>query len=329
MVIPPDFDPNAEAAEHANIFGLPTHPDSVALWILPVPWDASASYHKGTALSPQCVFDASMQVDLFDEEYPDDPWRKGIFMFPPDAELLDLNRKTNDLARSGCSPDQLTPAFERMNQWVEEHTNDALKRNKKIILQGGEHAVSLGYYRALAKYYPGFGIVHLDAHFDLRPAYEHIQYSHASIMYNILHELPQVKQIFSLGLRDFCAAEFALAKSEDRVHFLTNRQIAYDMLAGRTFADIVAEIVCQLPPLVALSIDVDALDYMLAPSTGTPVPGGFSIVQLYYLLSAIRNSGRTIIGADLVEVGYSPLNDWDANVAARILFKLANTILSQ
>lgn len=70
-------------------------------------------------------------------------------------------------------------------------------------LVGGEHSTPLGFIRVLSEIHNEFGILHIDAHADLRHAYEGFTYSHASIMYNAL-QYPQITRLVSVGLRDVC-----------------------------------------------------------------------------------------------------------------------------
>ena len=89
-----------------------------------------------------------------------------------------------------------------------------MNKGKKVVLLGGDHSTPLGYYEALASQHENFGILHLDAHMDLRIAYEQFAYSHASIMYNAL-KLPQISKIVQVGIRDFCEEEVGVVKSEN------------------------------------------------------------------------------------------------------------------
>src|SRR5690606_2180717 len=106
----------------------------------------------------------------------------------------------------------------------EERTTYWLKQGKKVILLGGEHSTPIGYYRALAKNTKNFGILHFDAHMDLRIAYEGFTYSHASIMYNAI-QLPEVTQLVQVGIRDFCEQEVEVVKTSHKVKVFTDRDL--------------------------------------------------------------------------------------------------------
>ncbi len=172
-----------------------------------------------------------------------------------------------------------------------------------------------------------FGILQIDAHCDLRKAYEGFNYSHASIMYNVLNEVPQVKKLVQAGIRDFCQEEWDyICNSDFRVITYFDKNIKERQYEGQTWKQIADEIIQHLPEKVYISFDADGLDPKLCPNTGTPVQGGFETEQVFYLFKQILQSGRKIIGFDLNEVGVGE-NDWDSNVGARVLFKLCNFLV--
>ena len=212
-----------------------------------------------------------------------------------------------------------------MNQWVETQVTFWLDAGKMVGLLGGDHSTPLGYFRAQAKRHDSFGVLHIDAHKDLRIAYEGFTYSHASIMYNAL-KLPQLSSLVQVGIRDFCAEEKEVSDSEqNRVHVFTNAQLQRERFMGRTWAQQVEEIIAKLPQKVHISFDIDGLDPTLCPNTGTPVPGGLWFDEATYLLSELKRHGKTIIGFDLVEVAPGE-DDWNGNVGARMLWHLCGII---
>jgi agmatinase len=215
-----------------------------------------------------------------------------------------------------------------LNNWVYEQTKGLMNRGKLVGLLGGDHSVSLGYFKAIAEKYGSFGILHIDAHCDLRTSYEDFIYSHASIMYNALKEIPQIEKIVQVGVRDYSQDEYEFAKNNnDRITIFFDRQIKQKEYEGSTWNQITDEIISKLPQNIFLSFDIDGLDRKLCPNTGTPVPGGFNIDEVYFLLKKMIASGRRLLGFDLVEVGVSE-NGWDSNVGARLLLKLCNLLAS-
>ena len=207
-----------------------------------------------------------------------------------------------------------------MVRYVRETTGQWLEAGKKVVLLGGDHSTPLGYLQALAERHDDFGILQIDAHMDLRESYEGFQYSHASIMHNAL-ELPQVSKLFQVGLRDFSESEFNRAGQDPRIAQFTGRELHKNRFAGISWHEQCLRIVADLPAKVYISFDIDGLDPSLCPHTGTPVPGGLGFEETLYLLDQVVQSGREIIGADLVEVAPGE-DEWDGNVGARILYRL-------
>ena len=338
------FDPNTVGNPNNNIFGLPFIEEDAKLIILPVPWEVTVSYNAGTARAPEHVFKASLQVDLFDPEIQD-AWKQGYFMRSVDKKVLmksDYLRKEAELYINYIAEGEnvldnkfmcktlkeVNAGSIFMNEWVFQQTKELLDSGKLVGLLGGDHSTPLGFFKAIAEKYGDFGILQIDAHCDLRKAYENFNYSHASIMYNSLEEIPQLKKLVQIGIRDFCEEEWDyIQKSEQRIVTYFDKDIKERLYEGQTWQLIVTEIIAQLPQKVFISFDIDGLDPKLCPHTGTPVQGGFETEQIFYLLKKLLESGRHIVGFDLNEVGVSP-NEWDENVGARCLFKLCNTLIA-
>ena len=328
------FDPNAIAIPSSGIYGLPFSPEEASLVLLPVPWDVTTSYSGGTHQGPAIIEQASYQVDLYHPDAPD-AWKDGIAMLPIDPYWIKQNaiyrkkaRKIIQSLEKGNPPNteslqQINAQSEALNQWVASQTDTWLHQNKCVGIVGGDHSTPLGFLRSLSKKYDSFGILHIDAHMDLRVAYEGFTYSHASIMHNAL-SLPHITTLVQVGIRDTCSQEWARVNaSGDTIHVYTDAWIHTQLFEGMMFDKICAHILDKLPQHVYISVDIDGLDPSLCPHTGTPVPGGLSFTQWAYLMSKLARSGRKIIGFDLVEVAPGPPdNDWDANVGARALYHL-------
>lgn len=338
-----NFDPNAPASLNNNIFGLPSREEDAAVVLLPVPWEVTVSYSLGTARAPEHIFKASMQVDLYDADVKDG-WKRGFFMPEPDKQILmrsDYLRKQaelyiNFLLEDGELQDneflqnslqEVNQGSEAMNKWVYEQTRELLDKGKRVGLIGGDHSTPLGYIKAIGEKYGDFGLLHIDAHCDLRESYEGFRYSHASIMYNVLKEVPSMKKLVSAGIRDYCEEELQVAREQgERVALFFDKDLKERQYEGACWKELCEEIIAQLPEKVYVSFDIDGLDPKLCPHTGTPVPGGFEAEQVHYLLKRMLESGRQFIGFDLVEVGFGH-DEWDANVGARVLFKLCNLLV--
>lgn len=340
-----NYDPNKVSNPENNIFGLPTNEENSRLVIVPVPWEVTVSYGAGTARAPDAILKASMQVDLFDPDMPE-AWKQGFYMRPSDKKILlksDYLRKEAELYIDYISRGEdvaanqfmcktlkeVNEGGEFMNNWVYEQTKVLMEKNKLVGLLGGDHSVPLGFMKAIAEKHGEFGVMQIDAHCDLRVAYEGFNYSHASIMYNALTEIPELKRLVQVGIRDFGSDEWEYVKNSNfRVITYFDKEIRTRMFEGQTWKFIAEEIVNKLPEKVFISFDIDGLDRKLCPFTGTPVPGGFELDQVFYLFSKLLQSGKTIVGFDLNEVGIGGDTDWDANVGARALYKMCNLLVA-
>ena len=182
--------------------------------------------------------------------------------------------------------------------------------------------------KAIGEKHGNFGILQIDAHCDLRDTYEGFNYSHASIMYNALKEIPHLERLVQVGVRDYSQVEWDYIKnSEFKVITYFDKEIKQRQFEGDTWKYIAEEIVSKLPEKVFISFDIDGLDRKLCPHTGTPVPGGFEMEEVFFIFRKVIESGRKIIGFDLSEVGISE-TDWNSNVGARVLFKLCNLLVT-
>jgi len=321
-----------------NIYGLPFDADESEIIIIPVPWDVTVSYNAGTAKAPQAIKKASTLLDLYDYEYAN-VWKTGFFM----EEVSDYWNKENkqlgkharkyiDFISMGHKVEedktfkniiaQINKKSELLNKWVEEKAIAYLNKNKIVGILGGEHSVPLGLLRALSKRHKSFSVLQIDAHADLRDGYEGFAYSHASVMHHTLKQ-KNITKLIQLGVRDVAHKEIKrIRKESDRINCFFDYEIKNMLFNGTTWHNITQKIVNMLDEYVYISFDIDGMKPSLCPHTGTPVPGGFSFNQICYLLKQIINNRRKIIGFDLCEVGFNKDNDWDANVGARILFKL-------
>jgi agmatinase len=211
-----------------------------------------------------------------------------------------------------------------VNAWVERTVEGLLARGKVVGTVGGDHSVALGAIAAHARRHPGLGVLHVDAHADLRVAFEGFTFSHASILYNVAESCPGVGRIVQVGLRDLSEEELRYAEaSKGRIVQHHDAALAAARFDGEPWSTAVARILAPLPADVYVSFDIDGLDPTLCPGTGTPVPGGLSFQEAAALLAGIARSGRRLVGFDLVEVAPGPGGGaWDGNVGARLLYKL-------
>lgn len=329
-----DFNPSGVGLKNGNFIGLPFTEQTAEIVLLPVPWDVTVSFGEGTALAPETIREASIQLDLFDLDVKD-AWERGIYFQQVNKAVLDIRdnlrpsaSKYIDFIENNGNIDEneemrtlledVNGQCEAMNYFVYRESKKLLETKKIVGLIGGDHSIPLGYLKALSEKYERFGVLHFDAHMDFRNSYEGFTYSHASVFYNAL-KIPEIKKIVQVGIRDFCDEEFNLTENDERISVFFDQRLKEEQFEGANWNAQCDEIIADLPGNVYISFDMDGLDPKLCPNTGTPVPGGLDFTEATYLFKKVVESGRRIIGFDVSETGNA---EWDANVAARIIYKL-------
>jgi agmatinase len=329
--------------------GLPPHPDSgflgvdldpseAKLVLIPVPWEATTSYGGGTSQGPAAMISASHQLDLGDQSLGQ-AFRAGIAVLEQPADLLALNETCKESAAVVIAAVELgqeapkelaivNSGSKQINEHVYRVAKEQLGAKKFVGLIGGDHACPQGLLQALSEHYQdGFGVLHFDAHHDLRNAYEGFTFSHASIFYNVMEQCKNITKLTQVAIRDYSRDERRYMDDlGSKGTTFYNRDIFRAKAVGESFDSITKRIIETLPQRVYVSFDIDALDPSYCPSTGTPVPGGLSFDEAVYILESLANSGRGVIGFDLCEVSPGE-TEWDANVGARMLYKLCATLL--
>lgn len=320
------FNPSDIGVNNGNIFGFPYNKDAAKIHILPIAWEATASFGRGCALSYEAIRQASLQLDFYDDKGPF--WKTPVYMHealgailnnqaaPKAANLINHLENGGQILDRKIDFDEINALSKALNELVEEHCYKLIGQGKKIIILGGDHSVPLGLIRALGKD-QSFGILHFDAHADLRPGYEGFTHSHASIMHHA-RQLSNVESITSIGLRDISPEEAEIIRNDTHINVYSDKYLANQRLDLRSFSAVTEEILAKLPKKIYLSFDVDCLDPSLCPNTGTPVPGGLSWHEIQAFLDALYHSDIDIVGADLCETGNHP---WDAQVGARLLYQ--------
>lgn len=337
------FDPNGVGDESGGIFGLPYTVEDANLVLLPVPWEATTSYGRGTSRGPQAVREASPQLDLFDYELGKlglaRPWEFGIALESEDPWIVTANEEASRLAlpiieQGGCSGGSagLEADLQRVNQLSEQlqvrladRVRSLRQQGKLVGVLGGDHSTPLGVIQAFSEEFPGLGVLQIDAHADLRVAYEGFVQSHASIMHNVL-EQTSVSRVVQVGIRDLCEAEFRRIEGEKRLRTFFDSDLQERLMLGDGWDALCTEVVEALPEYVYVSFDIDGLEPVYCPHTGTPVAGGLSFVQATHLLRRLVTSGRKMVGFDLNEVAPGA-DQWDGNVGARLLYRLSGLLL--
>lgn len=334
------YNPNATGNTSNNIFSLPFTPGDAKVVFIPMPWDVTVSNFEGTAQAPRKILESSFQIDLFDPFVPN-AWQEGMAMEDIDPAMVSNNQNLRKRARHYINFLELggDPGEEEEMQKIVEEVNAAsdalslelelkslmyLEQEKIPVVVGGEHSVPLGLIRALGRKRPGFGILQIDAHADLRDAYQGFRQSHASIMHNAI-QTEGVSKLVQVGIRELCPEEVqVISRNPSKIRCYFDRDIHNRLFEGESWNEICIDIVEKLPAEVYISLDVDGLDPSLCPGTGTPLPGGLTFNQAVYLLETIIARGKKIIGADLVETGPGEV---DGIVSSRLLFRLAGMII--
>jgi agmatinase len=339
------FDPTTTISSEFGIFGIPLSEADCKLVLLPVPWEVTTSYGKGASNGPRIIRSASEQIDLFDFETKN-AYEAGYFMKEISEEILAKSVKYKKLAqkvielKTEQSDDnsqiekltkEVNAASVELTEWVYQQTKNILNSGKLFGLVGGDHSTPLGAIKAICEKHSSgknseVGILHIDAHSDTRKAYQGFEQSHASIMYNVMQLPIQPKKLVQVGIRDFCEEEYNFVTSHPDIKTFFDIGIKQRLLKGESWASVATDIINELPQKVYISFDIDGLDPRFCPSTGTPVIGGLSADEVFFLFNLVAQSGRSIVGFDLNEVssGEAEESEWDGNVGARMLYKLCN-----
>jgi agmatinase len=258
--------------------------------IIPVPYDATSTYGVGSRVGPRAIIDASMNLETYDHELDMEPARVGVFTHP------EVRVSVGD------------PAI--MIARIEQEVAEVTARGKFPIVLGGEHTVSLGAIRALARR-EKFAVVSLDAHADLRDTYQGSPLSHACF----LRRAMESADCRAIGVRSISKEEMEFARQADVPVVFAHR------LADNPEIDL-----SSLPERIYVSIDIDVLDPSVMPSTGTPEPGGLS----WYGVNAILRSlvaDRRVVGFDLVELCPQPGNHGPDFTAAKLIYRMMGLVL--
>ncbi len=345
----PSFDPDAAALEGAGVFGLPDQPESARVHILPVPFDATTSYRKGTSDGPEAILAASRQVELYDPSFGR-PWKHGLHWIEADARVYTWNEDAGEaadpiIAAGGeiAGNAKLEKKLARvnaigaeLNSYVENEVARLLDAERFPVLVGGDHSVPFGAIAACARKHGQIGLLHFDAHADLREAYEGFTWSHASIMFNVVKLIPGVTKLVQVGIRDFGEREHELIRnSKGRIHTLFDADWQRAKQEGGNLRELARKTLSELPQKLYVSFDIDGLEPALCPNTGTPVPGGLSWTEALLWLEELAKCGKQVVGLDLNEVnpgepdfrGGDEEDSWDAIVGARLLYRLIGAAL--
>ncbi len=336
-----NFSPDDIMCAEDGLFGLPTTVDEAGIVVIPAPFDGTTTYGTGTADGPRAIAKASVQIDLFDLQFGR-IYDVGLAMTEEIPGLRDLSDRVRAVAAPILDRGMVRPEDRadiattnelcaQAEQLVFDAVTAQLRNGKMIGMLGGEHSMSQGVIRACLDHERAsdpsatIGILQIDAHMDLHPAYADMVYSHASVMRNALEMMDGVSRLVQVGIRDVAEREVEYAREQSpRIATYFDIDLWRRLDDGTSWRELCYEIVESLPQLVYITFDIDGLEPTQCPHTGTPVPGGLTFNQASMLLETLAQSGKRLVGFDLVEVAPGPAEapEFDANVGSRILFKL-------
>ena len=258
--------------------------DEAKVVLIPVPYDGTSTWQKGADKGPQAFLEASENMELFDIETRSEVYKKGVYLTPPVTE--------------NSSPEKMVEA-------VYKTTKNYIQQEKFVTLFGGEHSISIGTIRAFNESFEDLTVVQIDAHADLRKEYEGSKCNHACAV----HEASKTTNLIQVGIHSMDAEELEYM-DENQVYF------AHDL-----YEDWMDDAIGQMTPNVFLTIDLDAFDPSILPSTGTPEPGG---LFWYETLDFIRTifKKKNVVGFDIVELCPNPAEKSSDFLAAKLYYKM-------
>ena len=329
-------------------FGSRTPFDQAQVVLVPVPWEVTASGSGGTAEAPEGIREASNQMDFFQKSSLKEI-NHLIFFEETNKELVHLNKTHRNISRKiidqqnkdlplrekqKTQMDVINQACKQMTDWVYKKGQEIFNKGKIPALVGGDHSVSEGLIRLMGEVYQKeFGLLHIDAHCDLRESYQGFTHSHASIMFNVLRHPSAPQKLLQVGIRDFCEEEYERIQKDSRLVCYFDEDLSSRLFQGESWAKLCKEMISLLPSRIYVSLDVDGLEWTCAPGTGTPVPGGLTFNQALFLFQEIERQGKKLISFDVVESSAgSPEAEkafgyWNENVAARLIYYLCGLAL--
>lgn len=264
--------------------------------ILPIPYEQTTSYGKGTSKGPQAILDASHYVEFFDEELNRELcFEKGICSLYP----IEFNGKIEKNA--------LELIYEKVKMLIDD--------GKFVVCLGGEHSISTAPIKAHFDSYKDLSVLHFDAHSDFRNEYENSKYSHASFAARVTEFTTDITQV---GIRAQCKEEYDFIKEIN-----INTFYAFEIRNGRYGDDWQSKVINSINENVYITFDVDYFDPSIMPSTGTPEPNGFYWNETMKLLR-ILGENKNIVGFDVVEL--SPRKDFPFPdfLVAKLIYKMLN-----
>ncbi|MBL7473576.1 agmatinase [Robertkochia sediminum] len=260
--------------------------DDAQVVLIPVPYDGTSTWQKGADKGPQAFLHASENMELYDIETRTEPYRKGIYLAPPVSE--------------NSSPEKMVEA-------VHKTAKNYINQDKFVTLFGGEHSISIGSIRAFNEAFNDLTVLQIDAHADLRESYEGSRCNHACAV----HEASKNNKLIQVGIRSMDISELE-HMTEEQVYF------AHDMVNDD---DWMSDSISQMTENVFITIDLDAFDPSILPSTGTPEPGGLLWYEMTDYLKQVFKK-KNVVGFDIVELCPDPQEKSSDFLAAKLYYKM-------
>ncbi|HLU50965.1 MAG TPA: agmatinase [Flavobacteriaceae bacterium] len=260
--------------------------DDARVVLIPVPYDGTSTWQKGADKGPEAFLNASENMELFDIETRSEPYRKGVYLAPAVTE--------------NSSP-------EKMVESVYKTTKNYIQQDKFVTIFGGEHSISIGTIRAFNEHFENLTVVQLDAHTDLRPEYHGSKCNHACAVY----EASKTTNLIQVGIRSMDISEMEHL-DETQTYF------AHDLVNNEDWMD---DAIGQMTHNVFITIDLDAFDPSILPSTGTPEPGGLFWYETLEFLKLIFKK-KNVVGFDIVELCPNPDEKSSDFLAAKLYYKM-------
>ena len=243
--------------------------------LIQVPYDMTSTYGKGADKGPKAILDASENMELYDIETQSEVYLQGVYLAP--------------IVTENKSPESMVMA-------VEASVKKYIDTDKFVTMLGGEHSVSIGSIRAFKKKFSNLSVLQIDAHSDLRPSYNGSKYNHACA----LHEASKTTNLVQVGIRSMDAIELPFLKKEKLF-------TSYTIRSNKNWKE---DVIKSLDENVYITIDLDAFDPSIMPSTGTPEPGGLFWNETLDLLKQVFKN-YNVVGFDIVEL--APIKELPLN----------------
>jgi len=266
--------------------------ETASIAILPIPYDGTSTWMKGSDRGPKALLDASANMELYDIETDSEVYKHGIVTMDPVSCPAD----PKDMVAAVC-----------------QAAKKIISDGKFVVGIGGEHSVSVGIVRAMAEKFQNLSVLQFDAHADARDQYEGSPYNHACVMSRI----GEICSYVQVGIRSMDISE-RRRLDPNRIYF------AHDLLRG---PDVTPKILGQLSNHVYMTIDLDVLDPSIMPSTGTPEPGGLDWHTLVGLIESVVKE-KHIIGMDVTELLPNPANKAPDFTAAKLVYRVLSMIFA-